>query len=118
MKKLSGELFYYKLVRFARNWPPARRPYAPEGMMEQLFHFRGKFESPKKPLYSQWVVEIPRRLIRLVTGGTVSSLRDISRVAADEINTRKIQFTRRAGRRRFWHRAEMQWGYLKLFNFQ
>ncbi len=26
---------YYKLVRFAHNWPPARRAYAPEGMMEQ-----------------------------------------------------------------------------------
>jgi hypothetical protein len=28
-----------------------------------LFHFRGKFERPKKPLYYQWVVEISRRLI-------------------------------------------------------
>ena len=24
-----------KLVRFVHNWPPARRSYAPEGMMEQ-----------------------------------------------------------------------------------
>ena len=24
----------YELVRFAHNWPPARRAYAPEGMLE------------------------------------------------------------------------------------
>jgi hypothetical protein len=31
-----------------------------------LFHFRGKFGSPVKPLYLQYVVEIPRHLITRV----------------------------------------------------
>ncbi len=39
---------------------PIRRLSEPEATIP-LFHFRGKFGSPKKPLYSQWVVEIPRR---------------------------------------------------------
>jgi hypothetical protein len=44
---------------------PRRRLYEPEATIP-LFHVRGKFGSLKIPLYSQQVVEIPRR--RIISG--------------------------------------------------